>query len=260
MKPKVLPPVRPNAGSAIKFRDSLYCLIDEMTRSVEHFLKAQYKRKPPAMASDETPSQALQKEVRKLVRRWQKNFDDAAPKLARYYSQKAERRSAKQLQRTLKEAGFTVRFKMTKKMRDVMDATIAEQVGLIRSIPQKYLGEVEGMVMRSVQQGRDLSQLSQDLQKQYGVTKRRAALIARDQNNKATASMTRVRHQELGIEKAVWLHSHGGKVPRPTHLANNGNEYIIAEGWFDPDEGKNIWPGELINCRCVSKPVVEGFS
>ena len=50
---------------------------------------------------------------------------------------------------------------------------------------------VEGLVMRSVQTGRDLRQLTTDLQEQFGVTRRRAAFIARHQSNKATASMTR---------------------------------------------------------------------
>jgi uncharacterized protein with gpF-like domain len=74
--------------------------------------------------------------------------------------------------------------------------------------------------------------------------------------------MNRARQEELGITEAVWLHSHAGKKPRPTHLANHGKRYNVAEGWFDPDPKvrKHIWPGELINCRCVSKSVVKGFS
>jgi uncharacterized protein with gpF-like domain len=94
------------------------------------------------------------------------------------------------------------------------------------------------------------------------VTKRRAALIARDQNNKATAVFVRVRQKQAGIKKAMWLHSHGGKEPRKTHLANDGKLYDPQKGWFDPDPKvrRRIWPGELINCRCVSRSVVEGFS
>ena len=73
--------------------------------------------------------------------------------------------------------------------------------------------------MRGIQTGRDLGQISRDLQDTFGVTRRRAAFIALDQNNKATASMTRARQTELGIKKAIWLHSHGGKKPRPTHTS-----------------------------------------
>jgi uncharacterized protein with gpF-like domain len=89
-----------------------------------------------------------------------------------------------------------------------------------------------------------------------------AALIARDQNNKATAVFVRVRQKQAGITKAMWLHSHGGKEPRKTHLANDGKLYDPAKGWFDPDPKvrRHIYPGELINCRCSSITVVPGFS
>jgi hypothetical protein len=36
--------------------------------------------------------------------------------------------------------------------------------------------------------------------------------------------------------------------------------YDLDKGWFDPDEGKHILPGELVNCRCFARPVVKGFS
>ena len=268
-----IPPVRPNAGTEARYRRQLEGIVRAMCDDALAELAALYARKPPEMAKDELPSAALRRAVRALAKRWEKRFDEAAPRLAKYYAQAAAQRSTSQLERILREGGFSVKFKQTKAMRDVMDASVAEQVGLIKSIPGRYFEEVEGAVMRSVQVGRDLHGLTKEigglvsLERKPGEgdksiaarTFRRAALIARDQNNKATAVMARTRHIELGITKAVWLHSHGGKVPRPTHLANDGEVYDVEEGWFDPHEGKRIWPGELINCRCVSKPVIEGF-
>lgn len=114
--------------------------------------------------------------------------------------------------------------------------------------------------MRSVQRGGDMGQLSKELQKEFGVTKLRAALISRDQNIKATSAFTRARQIELGITEAVWMHSHAGKEPRPTHVKMNGKRYNVTEGMYDPAEKRNISPGELINCRCTSKSVIAGFS
>jgi SPP1 gp7 family putative phage head morphogenesis protein len=149
---------------------------------------------------------------------------------------------------------------MTPAMQDISKATVNANVALIKSIPQQYLRNVEGIVMRSVQTGRDLGALSKDLQKQFGVTKRRAALISRDQNNKATSAFQRARQQELGITRAVWMHSHAGKEPRPTHVAMNGKTYDINKGMWDADEKEWVFPGQLINCRCTSRSVVAGFS
>jgi len=259
---KVLRPVHPNSGIQAMYRQKIGRLVDEMSRSYEHWLRAQYRAKPPVMAQDASPAVELQREVAKLGKQWQKRFDYAAPRLARWFATSVERRSMRALKAILKEGGLAVDFVMTPGMRDVFAATVAENVSLIKSIGSQYHTEIEGLVMRSASDGRDLSFLAKELKHRYGVTDRRAKLIAKDQNNKATAVFTRVRQQEVGITEAVWLHSHGGNEPRPTHLANSGKRYKIADGWFDPDPKvrRNIWPGELINCKCVPKPVVKGFS
>lgn len=233
-----------------------------MVASVNYWLSASYKANEPNIAQDELPATALKAALRKLSRRWQKRFDEAAPKLADYFAQAVEKRSSTALQNILKEAGFTVEFKMTSAQRDILHATINANVDLIKSIPAQYLNQVQGAVMRSVQTGRDLGTLAKELEEHYGVTKRRAAFIARSQNNMATASMTRARQVELGLTEAIWVHSGGGKHPRPSHAqaGRDKTRYSTSEGWLDPAIGKRIFPGELPNCRCVSRAVVKGFS
>ena len=112
--------------------------------------------------------------------------------------------------------------------------------------------------MRSVTAGRDLGTLAEELQAAHGVSKRRAAHIALDQNNKATSTVTRVRQKELGIKEAVWIHSGAGKHPRPEHVAFNGKKYDVEKGAYL--EGKWTWPGFEINCRCTSRSIIPGFS
>ena len=200
--------------------------------------------------------------MRKLSRRWLKRFDTMADLLADYFAQSVSARTDAQLKRILKDGGFAVEFKMSRAQRDVLNATVQENVSLIRSIPRQYLTQVEGIVSRSVQTGRDMKALSDDLQKAFGVTKRRAAIISRDQSNKATAMLTRARHLELGITENVWVHSRGGKVPRPTHVKAglDGVRFDVAKGWYDPAVGEYVWPGTLINCRCVGRPVIKALS
>lgn len=210
-------------------------------------------------AGEELPAEELTRAVGTLTERWQTQFNEAAPKLADYFATSVAERSDATLKTILRDGGFSVRFQMSPAMRDIVQATNSANVGLIRSISQQYLTNIEGMVMRSVQTGRDLGTLAKDLEREYGVTKRRAALIARDQNNKATAAMTRARQGELGVTEAIWQHSAGGREPRPTHVANSGKRYNIATGWYDPAVKKFIFPGELINCRCVSRAVIPGF-
>ncbi|MGJ4855519.1 phage minor head protein [Labrys sp. La1] len=259
---KVLRPVHPNAGIEAEYQRRLNRLIGEMHRSVLYWLSSAYRANQPRIAADETPADALRRAMRDMASRWLKRFDEASAKLAEWFGQSVQNRSSAALKKILKDGGISVEFKMTPAMRDVLDATVNQNVSLIKSIPQQYLGQVEGAVMRSVQTGRDLATLSKELEARFGVTKRRAAFIARDQNNKATAALTRARQLELGLDEAVWVHSGGGKHPRKSHqkAGREKTRFPIAEGWFDPEVGRKIIPGELINCRCVSKAVIRGFS
>ena len=256
---KLLTPTRPNLGLEHDYRCRLEDWLEVLHCSIRHWLLAQYRRTPPELAQDiELPASDIKDELSRLGDRWLKKFDDLAPDLARYFATRVEERSRVMLQTSLKKAGFTVPFSMSRATQDVFQATLQEQVNLIKSIPQQYLTQVASIVNQGVQVGRDAHVIAKQLEEQYGVTKRRAALIARDQNNKATATITRVRQLEAGIRTARWLHSGGGAHPRPEHVAYSGKEYDIEKGaWVD---GEWIWPGIKINCRCTSQAIVVGFS
>ncbi len=258
-RPRSLPRVIPSAGIEAKYRRRLLELIDEMCRETQELVLSKYERNPPELSMDAMPSNVLRDAVDRMVDKWTRRFDRASEEMADYFSEAVEERSSRRMRKILRDGGFSVKFKMTDAMRDALNATIEENVGLIRSIPQKYLADVQGKVMRSVAAGRDLGTLAKDLQKSYGVTKKRAALIARDQNNKATATVVRARQIEVGITQAVWHHSHAGKEPRPTHVKMEGKKYDVAEGMWDPAVGEHIFPGQLINCRCTSSSVIPGF-
>jgi SPP1 gp7 family putative phage head morphogenesis protein len=257
-------PVRPNAGVQAQYRKQLDQMIDAMQKSLVWWLSAQYRANSPTLAEDAgkersvgSPAMTLRRAMHRLTTYWQRRFDERSRQMALNFSDKAMGNADFQLRESLKASGFSVEFKMTAAANDVYQATIGENVGLIRSIAAEHLQEVEGLVMRSVTQGRKLDDLSKDLEKRYQVTKRRAALIARDQNNKATATITRVRQQGLGIKQARWMHSAGGKEPRQSHVAASGKLYDVDKGMYI--DGEWIRPGEMINCRCVAQSVIPGF-
>lgn len=258
-----LTPVRPAAALAAAYEKRLLERIAAMQRDTVRTLTAVYKANPPEqmmiVAADASPASILRAAMRKLVARWSKQFDELAPKLAEYFASQARDRNDRQLRDDLRKAGFTVRFKMTRAMNDAYQAVIGENVGLISSIPEQYMTGVQTAVMQSVQTGRDLGSLAATLEQRYGIVKRRAATIARDQNNKATAVLMRARYLEMGVTRATWLHSAGGKTPRPEHVKFSGETFDVAKG-HDFQNGEGIvWPGTAINCRCVMKPVIPGW-
>lgn len=263
---KTLHPVRPNRFVEQTYRDRLLRLTDRMNRSTHRWLRATYRANEPRLAAllaqDELPASIIIARIRRLTRYWQKKFDQLAPDLAKYFGTTIARRSDSALQTMLKRGGIAVKMRNSRPYQDVLNAAIQENVSLIRSIPVQHFGRIENMVMRSVQIGRDLHQLTDDLEGSFDITRRRAELIARDQNNKITSFLQRTRQVEIGITEAIWVHSGGGKHPRPSHLKAGRDKtvYKIDEGWWDPTEKKLIHPGELIQCRCVARPIIPGFS
>jgi SPP1 gp7 family putative phage head morphogenesis protein len=259
--PKTARAVHANRGVEAKYRKAMQRMIAEMHASVEYWLTSAYRKEPPRMlalveqAQDAaSPSAKIKRILDELARRWVKRFDDWSPKIAEAYLQGMFKTSDSAMRQALKEAGWTVEFKMTPAIRDAFNASLEENVGLIRSIPEKYLQQVEGVVMRSYSAGRDLATMVKDLKQLYPGASHRAELIARDQSNKANAVVNRARQMELGITEAVWMHSHAGKNPRLDHVAANGKRYKIAEGC--KISGEFIQPGTEINCRCTSRPVL----
>lgn len=247
--------VHANVGVQARYKRQLMSLIEEMGNSVEYWLEARYKEAPPAvLALDEAPSKIMQREIRKLVRQWTKRFNEIAPRVAASFANSAMSTTDAAFKAALKDAGFAVKFQMTPAMKDVLAATTQENVALIKSIPVKYLQQVQGSVMRSYTAGRDLQKATKDIRKLYPKVADRAVLIARDQNNKATAAVTRTRRMELGITEAIWMHSGGGKHPRPLHVAADGKKFSVDKGCLIG--GKYIQPGEEINCRCTSRSVL----
>lgn len=257
-----LAPIRPSAPIREQYDARLLRAVDQMGRAVTSELAKAYRANTPEIviyAQDASPARVLRSAIAGLRRTWLKRFDDLSGQMAEHFAKSVRDRCDRTLKSQLREAGMTVRFKATKAMNDAYQAVIGENVGLIRSIPEQYLGQVETIVMQSVQAGRDLGAMTDVLNHQLGVTRRRAARIALDQNNKATSTMRRARELQLGIVEGVWLHSAGGKIPRPPHVAFSGQRFSLAVGHdFSDGEGK-VLPGQPINCRCTWKAVVSGL-
>jgi SPP1 gp7 family putative phage head morphogenesis protein len=260
---KVLAPVHAPAGVRVWYECKLRDLLRAMHDSMQVHLAAAWKCNEPTIgfaADDANPSIGLKRALSKWGRAWIRKFDGLSADLAKRFASRNFQATNNSMRQALKDAGFTVAFAPTSKSVEAYQAVIASNVALIKSIPQQYLKDVQASVWDSVMKGGDLATLSKSIQKNYGVGYRRAALIARTENFKAKAVIENVRRQELGLTEAIWMHSSAGKVPRPTHVAMNGKKYELKKGMYDSHEGEFVFPGQLINCRCTSRAVLEGFN
>ena len=256
--PLIARAVLPNAGVTQWYRRQLVALLARLRATLPLALRR------PEGASDDKPVDPVQPtEIGRAINEWQRRalerLEHLPQSLAAGFLKRTREATERGMQSAFKDAGFTVAFEPTPKSLAAYAAVIESQVALIKSVPEQYLKDVQTSVWTAVQKGGDLHTLSSELADRYGVSTRRAALIARTANAQAKGVIENVRRQELGITQARWQHSSAGREPRPSHVAMNGKLFDLAKGMWDPDEGQWILPGQLPNCRCSSSAVIPGF-
>lgn len=158
-----------------------------------------------------------------------------------------------QLQRQLRAAvGIDIPIE-DPRLADRIESFTAENVGLITSIPEESLGQVQKVVTAGMQAGSRWEDIASAIEGRFDVSASRAALIARDQVAKFNASLNETRQRNLGITHAVW------------ETANDERTCPIC----GPMDGKRFsWakpprvglPGHCHpQCRCSSSPDVSGL-
>jgi uncharacterized protein with gpF-like domain len=257
-KKKTAKPNLPNAGLEAEYRRKLDKLIKGMNDDIQRGVESLYGRREDEITEDASPSKALIDVIAKIMKKWTFKFDTEAEVVARWFVTRSDNSTKVLLGKSLaKAAGMTVKFKTTKAVEDVLDGLVAENVSLIKSIPEQYHTQVNTQVMDSVRVGRDLGGLTNELDERYAITRRKAAMIAKDQNNKATEAIGLERNKSLGITHGVWMHRSGSKEPRGSHIQANGKMFALDDGLMV--DGEMIFPGQKINCNCTFRPVIPGL-
>lgn len=199
-----------------------------------------------------------------LTRSFTSIFNLKAKSLAETMVEGAAKTSATTVKESLKKltGGLTLNTSIVSEgQEEVSTALVAENVSLIKSIPEQYFKDVTGSVMRSITTGRGLADLVPQLEKYEGITYRRAKNIALDQTRKAYNSINRQKLLNNGVKQFEWVHSGGGLHPRESHIHIEGKifsfenikEEQAALGVPENDRGL---PGEPINCKCTMRSVI----
>jgi uncharacterized protein with gpF-like domain len=243
--------IRPNAGVEAAYRASMRKVVVAMANSYAYWLKAAFRRGDGPKAT-----QAL---MDKLASTWSDNYAGMADKMADVFVAGSKKHTNMSMMAALKESGFTIEFKQTEAAKQAYAIVLAENVGLIRTIPSKYHADVSAQVWQSVKDGYDMEALTKGLSQAYGLSFKRAGLIARDQTSKAMATIEAANRADLGITQAIWVHSGGGKHPRPSHLKAGRDKTLfdVNNGLYL--DGEWVLPGQAINCRCTSMSIIPGF-
>ncbi|MGI4901300.1 MAG: phage head morphogenesis protein [Janthinobacterium lividum] len=135
----------------------------------------------------------------------------------------------------------------------VLRALLAEQVGLIQSIPRDAAQRVHRLTLEGLEDSTRASEIAKEIIRSSDVAKSRATLIARTEVSRTATSLTQARAQSIGSPGYVWTTSHDTDV-RASHKAMDGR--MVA--WDSPPtlDGLTGHAGCVPNCRCWPKVIL----
>ncbi len=136
-----------------------------------------------------------------------------------------------------------------------LEKWIQENVGLIKTIPEETLDRMQKIVYDGFTQGRSTARMVKEIQQAYGVGRRRAELIARDQTAKLNGQIQQAQQRDAGITEYIWYTCMDGRV-RQRHRELHGKKFR----WDDPPvvdkkSDRKCHPGQDFQCRCIARPV-----
>lgn len=141
--------------------------------------------------------------------------------------------------------------------RKLMKEWIDNNVDLIKTIPNDSLSQMRELVLEGYRNGKPTTKIVKEIQEVYGMTRRHAQLIARDQIAKLNGQIARLQQEDAGVSEYIWSTSGDSRV-RQGHKALDGKRFK----WSDPPivdakTGRRCHPGEDYQCRCVALAVFD---
>lgn len=133
-------------------------------------------------------------------------------------------------------------------------AFMAEQVGLIKSLPTEAGQRVHDLTLEGIANATRASEIAKEIQASGDVTASRATLIARTEVARTSSALTMTRAQHVGSEGYIWRTAEDTDV-RQSHRQMNG-KYVR---WDTPPhltDGTVTHAGMIYNCRCYPEPVI----
>lgn len=254
-----------NAAIQERYYAELAAMVKQMTDQTKREIVRNFKTTGEEhFAMDDSISSSSRILTNALRRKFLKLFAQKSKVIAGRMISATDKSSSSSLHASLKQlsGGLSLGTRVfNDQTNEIIKASIAENVSLIKSIPAQYFTAIEGAVMRSITTGNGLEDLVPFFKAHEGITLKRARLIAGDQSRKVYVNITASRMKELDVDKYLWRHSSAAEEARPLHLQLNGtiqslsNPPIIqyAKGNQPEIRGK---PGDLINCLCLMVPVL----
>lgn len=255
-------PVGVQARYAAKMRAAIGRMAKETEREIVALFNSPTAKASHVMTEDASIASQSRILMNAIQRKWEKVFTDLSRPWSEEFVAQTAAASRVDLRKSFAAMGAAAEITPTVlrggPVGDIVKATVAENVGLIKSIPIEYLDGIRVKVTSAITTGNGLGDILPYLKNELGVADRRANNIALDQTRKTYNAINKGRMQNAGVESFEWIHTGGGQKPRPHHEEMSGNIYRFDDlPVIEPRTGERGIPGQAINCRCTMRPVLD---
>ena len=255
-------PIRPNAAVEYRYHHSIDVLVRGMMADITDNVKQWHaeEKVETYFAADRGVTDDIRERFKHLWKKWQSIFEEKVDGLVDPFINQSNKANSASVHASLRKLSGGLSLgtrKLDYDSTQVLKAASAENVALIKSIPQQYLQRIEGAVYRSITHPDGRDYLIKEIKRTNQVTAKRATMIAGDQTRKVNAALTAGRMQKVGVKKFEWIHV-ASSHPRELHVKLNGK---VCK-WDDPpviQRNPEIrgYPAQLPNCKCQCVPVFD---
>lgn len=261
-------PLTPAETVAARYAARMTKLIERMAKETKRDVLASLRENgvPEHAVMDASPANQVQIVFNGLKRKWDQAFGRIASDAALAMMDETALDSEKKLGESLKDLSGDITLDVSAisgELKTILDASIKENIELIKRVPSKYFDQMQADVMRSIQNGNGLQDLIPAFEKREVQVKNWAQNVALDQTRKAFNGINKGRMQSAGLNEFEWVHGGGSNHPREYHrdvldgkifsFDPNADNYLPhLDG---PGKGERGIPGQAPFCRCTMRPV-----
>jgi SPP1 gp7 family putative phage head morphogenesis protein len=137
---------------------------------------------------------------------------------------------------------------------------VQENLDKIESLTGDILSKARRVISDEAQAGTRIEQIQKMLERDLGIARKKASLLANDQVLRLHGRLSESRQTSAGIEEYDWWSSDDERV-RPRHR----QLHRTRQRWSDPPvvdikSGRRAHPGQDYRCRCQPIPVIPDIS
>lgn len=141
-------------------------------------------------------------------------------------------------------------------MRPFQHRFVRENVALIRGVVGDTRLRLERLIGESIEKGLLPGALAERIEEEFGMSRRRAQFVARDQTLKAANQLAQDHQRTAGVTEYIWTTS-GDERVRDDHADLEGTRQSFdSPPIVDKRTGRRAHPGIDYQCRCTAFPIL----